>query len=192
MDDVFIDALVAYQHAAPQLENHLPTVGAVCAAQRAVNSRFGKRLSYRYCVERLSHLRKRHTTFAWLIRREGVFWLARWKQVWAPDYVWDKVGRFVDVDVSTYVESVTSCKQEQPFALAYRWKPELKWNDLKIIFGCPDNDNETLSDENVETESDSSDADVELDSVSSSQATIVSVSDYDNEVSSASSVPKSE
>ncbi|KAK4425441.1 hypothetical protein Salat_1738100 [Sesamum alatum] len=162
MDDVFIHTLVANHNEENGAPNNGPNVGAVCAAQRAVNGRFGKRLAYRYCIERVVHLRERHTTFSWLISREGVFWLPRWKQLWADEGVWDEIGR------------------ENPFALAYRWRPEPKWDELKALFGEPDNEGMTSSSENASLGSDST-----------LQATILDIQDYDAEVSSASSVPKS-
>ncbi|KAK4434438.1 hypothetical protein Salat_0606600 [Sesamum alatum] len=162
MDDVFIDTLVANHNEPNGGPNNGPNVGAVCATQRAVSGRFGKRLAYRYCIERVIHLRERHTTFSWLITREGVFWLPRWEQLWADEGVWDEIGR------------------EKPFVLAYDWRLELKSDERKAIFGEPDNELNTLSSEDDAFESDLT-----------SQATILDIEDYDEEVSSASSVPKS-
>ncbi|KAK4435085.1 hypothetical protein Salat_0671800 [Sesamum alatum] len=118
MDDVFIDALVANQSSFDRGPNSSPNVGAVCAARRAVNSRF-----------------------------------------------------------------------EMPFALAYRWRPEPKWDELKIIFGEPANESDTSSRANESNTSSSVDDFIRNDS--SSRATILEVSDYKAKVSSTSSVPKS-
>ncbi|KAK4428639.1 hypothetical protein Salat_1163700 [Sesamum alatum] len=119
MDDVFIHTLVANHNKENGAPNNGPNVGAVCAAQRAVNGRFVSNINL-------------------------------------------------------------DCLQENPFALAYRWRPEPKWNELKALFGEPDNEGMVSSSENASLGSDST-----------SQATILDIQDYDAEVSSASSVPKS-
>ncbi|KAL0405665.1 UNVERIFIED_CONTAM: hypothetical protein Slati_3880400 [Sesamum latifolium] len=69
---------------------------------------------------------------------------------------------------------------ENPFALAYRWKPEPKWDELKIIFSHPDTDTENSTDE-----------DAHLDSDPSGLATTIIASDYGDCVSSGSSRPSS-
>ncbi|KAK4414673.1 hypothetical protein Salat_2880300 [Sesamum alatum] len=135
MDDLFINTLVdSMPHDGNGPHNGV-TVSSLIAAQRAVNAGFGKRLSWRYCVERYNHLRERHSTFAWLIRQEG----------------------------------------EKPFALAYRWRPEPKWDSLKLIFGEVEIDDDTSSDS----------VDMREDSATSS-ATEVEISDYDQDHSSSS------
>ncbi|KAL2246004.1 UNVERIFIED_CONTAM: hypothetical protein Sindi_2868600 [Sesamum indicum] len=71
-------------------------------------------------------------------------------------------------------------RTEEPFTLAYHWKLEPKWEKLKIIFGQLDNEVEN-----------SSNVDVDVDSGSISPAANLMVSDYDEELSSGSSIQKS-
>ncbi|KAK4427158.1 hypothetical protein Salat_1484700 [Sesamum alatum] len=156
MDDLFINTLVdSMPHHGNGPYNGV-TVNFLIAAQRAVNAGFGKRLSWRYCVEHYNHLREQHSTFVWLIRQEGVFWMRRWRQLWADREVWDSIGRKL-------------------FALAYRWRPEPKWESLKLIFGEVENDDDTSSD-SVDSGEDSA----------TSSATEVEISDNDQDHSSSS------
>ncbi|KAK4424800.1 hypothetical protein Salat_1673600 [Sesamum alatum] len=155
MDDVFIDTLVKEISDLRTRGIDGITVGAICAAQRAVDSRFGKRLSYRYCVECVSQLRERHSTFAWLIGHQGVFWTRRWMQLWADGEVWDAITR------------------ERPFAMAYRWRLEPQWEALKFIFGDVDNEDEASSDDGNMDED-----------TSTSVPTEISISDFLDDTSS--------
>ncbi|KAK4412537.1 hypothetical protein Salat_2900800 [Sesamum alatum] len=128
MDDTFVSALVA--NLPPHSGGQMPqlTLGSLVAAQRAVGGRWGTRLTYRYCVERVRHLRERHATYCWLIKQPGVIWIPEWNQLWADGDTWDDIGMV------------------KPFALAYRRRPEPKWNELKLIFGQPDNEDDEPTD----------------------------------------------
>ncbi|KAK4441731.1 hypothetical protein Salat_0508000 [Sesamum alatum] len=130
MGNTFVSALVA--NLPPPSDGEMPqlNLGALVETQCAVDKCWGTRLAYRYCVERVRHLRKRHAMFGWLIKQPGVIWISEWHQLWADDVMTPLLKLF----------------RSKPFALAYRWRAEPKWNELKLFFGQPENEDDEPTD----------------------------------------------
>ncbi|KAK4426475.1 hypothetical protein Salat_1416100 [Sesamum alatum] len=113
------------------IENGQPNPSAIEGAVNAINVVFGTRLCPDVGRSRVIHLRECYDTFNWLINRLGVRWIPRPKLVLVNEALWDVI------------------EWENPFARAYRWDTEPAWDELKIIFGQPNNEPIHNSDDDV-------------------------------------------
>ncbi|KAK4428422.1 hypothetical protein Salat_1141800 [Sesamum alatum] len=151
MDRCFIRELVCKVESS-SIDGGKPTNDAIRAVVVNMNVVFGMKLSYSVGQARMNHLKGHHQTFGWIINRPGVRWIPRPNIVLMIESLWEDIGRPFEycyhfVMAISYAVTLYNF-QKKPSALAYRFDTE-PWEELKIIFGVPENEPYYPSDDEV-------------------------------------------
>ncbi|XP_012836896.1 PREDICTED: uncharacterized protein LOC105957516 [Erythranthe guttata] len=116
VDDYFID-LLAVESYRGCFERDGKNTLALFSCQEALQSKFNKFFSYKHLTKKVNMLRKRFYTFHWILAQDGVRYNQTTNIISTTEEVWDRILKMSN------------------FAYFYRGSGELKYNQLKCIFG---------------------------------------------------------
>lgn len=106
IDFLFVE-VITFQARMGNFKFGTKNYSAIGIAIDAINRRFGKRFSYKYCEVKVNHLFKRYTTFAWMLSLTEVMYDEVTKEVHAPNRTWEFILQVSDSSIATTHFSIT-------------------------------------------------------------------------------------
>ncbi|KAK4421627.1 hypothetical protein Salat_2113300 [Sesamum alatum] len=115
--------MVEKRHSGWQADVVVVDHDTIRSAVAVVKVIFGTKLSFDIGQARLNHLKERHEMFSWLFNRPGVRWIPRPNIVLVNESLWEDIGRV---------------RKALGSSVPVRHRAGME--ELKIIFGVPENE----------------------------------------------------